>query len=38
MADHLPQPTTPRPLSHDEALALGTAAALAAIHAILRRP
>jgi len=38
MADHIPHPATPpRPLSHDEAIALGMAAALAAIHAILGR-
>jgi hypothetical protein len=36
MADRL-LPPPPRPVSHEETLALGTAAALAAIHAILRR-
>jgi hypothetical protein len=40
MADHIPRPTTPRPISRDEALALGMAAALGTIHTILqkRRP
>jgi hypothetical protein len=35
MADRILPP--PRPVSHDEAIALGTAAALAAIHTILGR-
>jgi hypothetical protein len=39
MADHIPHPAPPpRPITRDEALALGMAATLTAIHAILRRP
>jgi hypothetical protein len=37
MADN-PILPPPRPVSHDEAIALGIAAALAVIHTIVRRP